>query len=189
MFLSGGRSWWAPRRYRGRDIAAWLRLTGWFERLAVDLPDGLHAGKPNPQLTGAEGGHDISPHSLAREGVVLLGRLGGIRDGTAYFGGDLAANIAWGDEQAQEFLRTADRIVDDQGLHVPVADVPDDLKGAGSRKGRTSAERRYGSSPTELDLRATGVPPSFGLRVIGRTSVGYICLSSMRTATRCIDVE
>ena len=50
VFLSGGRSWWAPRRYRGRDIAAWLRLTGWFERLAVDLPDGLHAGKPIPQL-------------------------------------------------------------------------------------------------------------------------------------------
>jgi putative flavoprotein involved in K+ transport len=130
---------------------------GWFERLAADLPDGIHTGKPNPQLTGGEGGHDISPHSLARDGVILLGQLRAIDSGTAYFASDLAANIAWGDEQAIDLLRSADRIVDDQALQVPVADVPDDLEEAGSRSGRTSAERRYGSSPTELDLRATGV--------------------------------
>ena len=188
VFLSGGRSWWAPRRYRGRDIAAWLRLVGWFERLAVDLPNGIRTGKPNPQLTGGEGGHDISPHSLARDGVTLLGRLRGISDGTAYFAGDLAANVAWGDEQAMELLRSVDRIIDDQGLHVPVADDPDDLNGAGSRSGRASAERRYGSSPTELDLRATGVSTVIWATGYRPDLSWVICPSSMRTATRSIDV-
>lgn len=156
VFLSGGRSWWAPRRYRGRDIAAWLRLLGWFERLAADLPPGVRAGKPNPQLSGADGGHDINPHSLARGAVTLLGRLRGFSDGIAYFATDLAANVAWGDEQALDLLRAIDRIVDDQGLEVPAADVPEDLAAAESRAG-ILARRPYTSALTELDLSAEGI--------------------------------
>src|SRR5215207_9760546 len=75
VFLAGGRSWWVPRRYRGRDMAAWFRLLGWFERRVNDLPPGARTGQPNPQLTGSDGGHDINGHTLAREGVQLLGRL------------------------------------------------------------------------------------------------------------------
>ena len=63
VLLSCGRSWWLPRRYRGRDIAAWLRLVGWFDRKTDDLPRGVRAGEPNPQLIGADGGHDISAHA------------------------------------------------------------------------------------------------------------------------------
>lgn len=156
VYLSGGRSWWAPRRYRGRDIAAWLRLMGWFERLAADLPGGVRTGKPNPQLTGADGGHDINPHSLVRHGVTLVGRLTGISDGTAYSAGDLAANVAWADEQALDLLRTINRLIDDQALDVPVAESPDDLQDAESRRG-TSGARPYGSESIELDLLAEGV--------------------------------
>jgi putative flavoprotein involved in K+ transport len=156
VFLSAGRSWWAPRRYRGRDISAWLRLMGWFERLAADLPRGVRAGKPNPQLTGADGGHDISPHTLARDGVVLLGRLNGISDRTAYFAADLAANIAWADEQALDLLRTIDRFADDLGPDVPPADMPADLARVKSRD-RASARFDVGRASPELHLSAEGV--------------------------------
>jgi putative flavoprotein involved in K+ transport len=130
VILSGGRSWWAPRRYRGRDIAAWLRLTGWFERTAADLPPGVRAGQPNPQLTGADGGHDISAYTLAREGVRLHGRLVDIQDGVAYFAADLAANLAWGDEQALALLERIDRLVDQEAIDAPAARRPADLVGA-----------------------------------------------------------
>lgn len=156
VFLSGGRAWWAPRRYRGRDIAVWLRLVGWFERLASDLPAGAHAGKPNPQLTGASGGHDISPHSLARDGVTLLPRLGGIVDEIAYFEGDVGEMVAWGDRQALALLRAIDRVVDEQGLDVPSADLPDDLTVA-QEAGRASLGHNHGSAPLKLELSSAGI--------------------------------
>ena len=170
VFLSGGRSWWAPRRYRGRDIAAWLRLVGWFERLAADLPQGVRAGTPNPQLTGADGGHDINPHSLARAGVRLLGRLEAIRDGTAHFADDLSATVAWGDERARRLLRSIDDLVDAQSLDAPPPDMPDDLRRS-ARTGRGSDANALQPAPNQLDLHregfstivwATGYRPDLG---------------------------
>jgi putative flavoprotein involved in K+ transport len=133
-----------------------LRLVGWFERLSADLPRGAHAGTPNPQLTGAAGGHDINPHTLARDGVTLLGRLSGISDGIAHVLADLPANVAWGDEQALAFLRSIDHIVDAQQLATPEADVPDELNMTATERRRT-AEDRFGSAPTEFNLVASGV--------------------------------
>jgi putative flavoprotein involved in K+ transport len=148
VFLAGGRSWWEPRRYRGRDIAAWMRLAGWFERSVDELPPGVRTGQSNPQLTGGDGGHDISDHTLAREGVRLLGRLQDVRDGRAVFAADLAANLAWGDEQARSWLQVIDDLIAQQGLEAPLEDWPDDLLTSGG----SSHE-----APTELDLADAGI--------------------------------
>jgi putative flavoprotein involved in K+ transport len=156
VYLSGGRSWWAPRRYRGRDMAAWLRLTGWFERKAEDLPPGVRVGQPNPQLTGAAGGHDISPHSLSRDGVRLLGRLRGLSDRRAVFADDLAANVAWADRQARDLLKTIDDVIDAQQLEAPAEDLPADLRqdrqGSGGSGSAIDAD-----APGELDLAKAGI--------------------------------
>ena len=167
VYLSGGRSWWAPRRYRGRDISAWLRLTGWFERRAEDLAPGVHAGQPNPQLTGAGGGHDINAHSLARDSVRLLGRLRAMKDGAAFFADDLATNVAWADAEARKLLESIDRVIENQGLDAPAEEVPSDLR-PGGRGSASSADQ---DRPiTELDLGkaaigtviwATGYRPDF----------------------------
>jgi putative flavoprotein involved in K+ transport len=148
VFLAGGRSWWEPRRYRGRDITAWMRLAGWFDRTVDDLPAGVRTGQPNPQLTGGDGGHDISGHTLAREGVRLLGRLQGVRDGKVVFAADLAANLTWGDEQARNWLQAIDDLIAQQGLEVPHEDWPEDLL--------TSEDHSY-EVPTELDLADAGI--------------------------------
>jgi putative flavoprotein involved in K+ transport len=155
VYLSGGRSWWAPRRYRGRDMAAWLRLTGWFERLAEDLPPGVRTGQPNPQLTGAGGGHDLNAHSLARDGVRLLGRLRAIRDGTAFFSDDLAANLASADAEARKLLESIDRLIEIDQLDAPVEDLPPDLRSSGRGLEPSTEEGRR--APLELDLRAAEV--------------------------------
>jgi putative flavoprotein involved in K+ transport len=148
VFLAGGRSWWEPRRYRGRDIAAWMRLAGWFERTVDELPPGVRTGQSNPQLTGGDGGHDISGHTLAREGTRLLGRLQDVRDGRAVFAADLEANLAWGDEQARSWLQTIDDLIAQQGLEAPHEDWPDDLL--------MSEDHSY-EVPTELDLADAGI--------------------------------
>jgi putative flavoprotein involved in K+ transport len=148
VFLAGGRSWWEPRRYRGRDIAAWMRLAGWFERTVDELPPGVRTGQSNPQLTGGDGGHDISGHTLAREGVRLLGRLQEVHDGRAVFAADLAANLAWGDEQARSWLQAIDDLIAQQGIEAPHEDWPDDLL--------TSEDHSY-EVLTELDLPDAGI--------------------------------
>ena len=155
VFLVGGRAWWAPRRYRGRDISAWWRLTGWFERTVDDLPPGRRAGQPNAALTGAEGGHDISVHTLVRDGVRPTGRLVDIRDGTAVFADDLAANVAWGDGQCRATLASVDRVIALQGISAPSPDAPDDLRHAGALPAATA--RAIISAPATIDLVREGV--------------------------------
>ena len=148
VYLSVGRSWWAPRRYRGRDMSLWLRDIGWFDRTVAGLPPGARAGLPNPQFTGSGGGRDLNVHTLAAEGVVLLGRLRGIHDGKLFLTPDLAGNLAWGDEQAAHRLHTIDEHVRERGLDAPAPDPP--------VYPRTAAELARGA-PEELNLADAGI--------------------------------
>lgn len=148
VFLAGGRSWWMPRRYRGRDTVIWFRLLGWFERSVDDLPPGVRTGQSNAQLTGSDDGHDLSAHTLARQGVQLLGRLRDIRDGRASFAPDLDANLAWGDEQTRTWLQAIDDLIEQQGMEVPAEDWPSDLRGR---------PQHAQAAPTELVLTDAGI--------------------------------
>src|SRR5215217_806329 len=148
VYLSCGRSWRAPRRYRGRDVALWLRDIGWFDRTVDGLPPGARTGLPNPQFTGSGGGRDLNVHTLAAEGVVLLGRLRRIRDGTFALAPDLAGNLAAGDEQALGMLQAIDEQIRTRGLDVPAAEQPAE---------RRSAVELAQQAPTELDLAQAGI--------------------------------
>jgi putative flavoprotein involved in K+ transport len=148
VYLSVGRSWWAPRRYRGRDLSLWLRAVGWFDRTVDSLPTGARTGLPNPQFTGSGGGRDLNVHTLTAEGVVLLGRLWRIRDGTIALAPGLAENLAAGDEQAFGTLQAIDDHIREQGLDAPAADPPDYLR---------STEELARGTPANLDLDAAGV--------------------------------
>ena len=148
VYVSVGRSWWAPRRYRGRDISLWLRDIGWFDRTVDGLPPGARAGLPNPQFTGSGGGRDLNVHTLAAEGVVLLGRLQGIQNGKLTFAPDLTQTLAWGDEQAASRLQSIDEHIRERGLDAPPADPPNYL--------RPVAELAR-ESPMALDLAEAGI--------------------------------
>jgi putative flavoprotein involved in K+ transport len=121
---------------------------GWFERTVDELPPGIRTGQSNPQLTGGDGGHDLNGHTLAREGVTLLGRLQDVRDGKAYFAAELAATLAWGDQQARIWLQAIDDLIAQQGLEAPREDWPSDLR---------MSEVRPHEAPTELALANVGI--------------------------------
>ena len=124
VYLSVTRSWGMPRRYRGQDAAYWARAVGWSQRKVADLPPGMRAGLPNPQLTGTDGGHDLTLYTLVQDGVVLLGRFRGIHSGKAVFDADLAEKLGWGDEQARAFLRWIDEHIAQHGLDAPAEEYP-----------------------------------------------------------------
>jgi putative flavoprotein involved in K+ transport len=148
VFLSVGRCWWVPRRYQEKDIAFWFRLSGYFDQTVDDLPPGSRTGKVNPQMSGGDGGHDISLHTLSAEGVVLLGRIQRVQDGTIFMAPDLLANLEWGEEQAFDLLRTFD-----EKILAEAFDAPEQSLDAYRRSSEDLARR----SPAELDLAAADV--------------------------------
>jgi len=159
VYLSVSRSWGMSRRYRGQDASFWFRAVGWFSETVDELPPGARAGLPNPQLTGAGGGHDLTIKTLAREGVVLLGRIQGVRDGKAIFAPDLAANLAWGDAQARRFLGSIDDHVREQGLDAPEESLPDCLLPLDVSALVTAAELDLADAGISAVVWATGYRP------------------------------
>ncbi|MET0283263.1 MAG: MSMEG_0569 family flavin-dependent oxidoreductase [Polyangiales bacterium] len=82
------------RRYRGRDVVAWLEDMGHYE-LGVDrhpLKEGVR-DKANHYVTGRDGGRDIDLRKFALEGMQLHGRLLEIEHGQLRFGDDLRQNL------------------------------------------------------------------------------------------------
>ena len=161
VYLSVSRSWGVPRRYRGQDIACWARLVGMFDETVESLPPGVRNRPPNPQMSGGDGGHDLTLHTLAREGVCRLGRLVGVRDGTARFAPDLAANLAWGDAEAQHLLRSIDALILRDGLDAPPEDPPACLDPAPHSARETETELNLADAEIGTVIWATGFRPDF----------------------------
>jgi len=78
------------------------------------------------QLTGVRGGHDLDYRRLAEDGVVLLGRLRGVEDGTLGFAADVRETLASWDESLKAFKGRADSHIRQAGLDVPPDDAPGD---------------------------------------------------------------
>ena len=103
VYLSTGTTGWAPRRYRGMDGIWWAVQVGLFEQTLDTLPPG-RAKYIGPQVTGVDGGHDLNLHTVARDGVILLGRLQDIDADKVRFAPDLPENIAKSDTFVTEDL-------------------------------------------------------------------------------------
>jgi putative flavoprotein involved in K+ transport len=114
-----------PRRYRGRDIAEWMVELGVTDTPVESLDDPSQRYATQPLMTGAEGGHTMTLHGLARRGVTLLGRLRDTDGTTLRFDDDLAANSAKGLAAMAEVCAAVDRFITAAAIDAPEAE-PDD---------------------------------------------------------------
>ena len=89
-----GRFNWS---YRGRETFQWLDDLGYWTQHRVDVADPAMFRWAQP-LVGP-GGRTLSLPTLAGLGVLLLGRLTGVVDGTAVFDGSGAENVEFGDQR------------------------------------------------------------------------------------------
>jgi putative flavoprotein involved in K+ transport len=97
-----------PRAYRGRDILWWMDAAGLLDERYDQVPDLIRARSlPSMQLVGAPG-RTVDLNSLRRLGVRLVGKLAGIRDGTALFSGALPNVCALADLKLGRLLDTID---------------------------------------------------------------------------------
>lgn len=137
-----------PRTYRGLDILARMDCSGLLDERWDTVDDLVRARHvPSMQLIGAPRTLDLN--ALSRIGVRLVGRLAGVRDGTAQFAGSLANVCALADLKLGRLL---DRI--DAGIGT----------GPGERFAPTAVPAPVLSAPLEgfgAVVWATGFRPDF----------------------------
>jgi putative flavoprotein involved in K+ transport len=104
VFLSVSPHERTPRRYLGRDSIWW--------HIAIGDADAVGQQKSTRSrsrlMSGVGGGRDVDLRQLARDGVVLLGRVVASRDGAISLAPDLAANLASADASLAALIRRFD---------------------------------------------------------------------------------
>jgi putative flavoprotein involved in K+ transport len=145
VYLCVGSAGRVPRRHRGRDITWWLHQMGWFDQTVASLPSPRARFAANPHVTGKNGGHTLNLHQFARDGVVLLGRLRGAREGKILLAADLYDSLAGVDKFEADLLQRIDTMIRASGMDAPPEHLPV------LRDGYQVPEIR------ELDLRAAGI--------------------------------
>jgi putative flavoprotein involved in K+ transport len=124
VYLAVGACPWFPRRYRGRDMVAWLLDVGRMDQTVDTLESPAALDACNPALSGTEGGHDCNPVTLAARGVALAGRLEGFRGGRAQLAGDLRENLAKGFGFEAQLRQSLDDYIRAAGLDAPEEPAP-----------------------------------------------------------------
>lgn len=125
VYLGVSRCARVPRRYRGRDVTAWMAFKAQRAieqgnpRTVRDLESPRDRFTCNPHLSGKNGGHDINLRQLAQNGVTLLGRPSGVRDATLLLDDDLITNLDRADAAAAQARRTIDEFIAACGFEAP----------------------------------------------------------------------
>ncbi len=149
-----------PRVYRGKDIRYWFETTGLADERYDEVDDIVRARSvPSPQLVGTPERLMLDLNALTDQGVRMVGRLAGIRDGKAQLSGSLHNKCNRSDLKMDRLLLSIDEWVTENGLDAEY-DPP-------HRYERTRVEK---SPPLGLDLAggeiktvlwATGYRPDY----------------------------
>jgi putative flavoprotein involved in K+ transport len=112
-----------PRRYRGRDIYAWMETAGVLDDPALEGGN-LDAARRQPslQLVGRPDNRDLNLGVLVRLGVRLVGRLTAIDGGIAKFADDLDRTTKASHVRMLRILDRIDGCIGDRGLEALIAD-------------------------------------------------------------------
>jgi len=114
--LSLGEHVRLPRSYRGQDIFWWMDKAGILDQRYDEIDD-LVRGRnlPSPQLIGTPERSSINLNTLRDSGVSLVGRLGAIANGTAFFSGGLRNTCQLADLKLNRLLNTFDEWAGETG--------------------------------------------------------------------------
>lgn len=144
--LAVGRHVRLPRRYRGRDILAWLDATGILDERAEQMRDLDRARRqPSFQLIGSPEHRTLDLGVLAAAGVRVVGGAADAAGRRVRFRDDLAATTFTADDKLARLLSRIERFVERAGLTAEVA-PPEPVPAI-----------RLPRAATELDLRVEGI--------------------------------
>jgi putative flavoprotein involved in K+ transport len=124
VYLAVSSTGRAPRRYRGKDVFAWLEMIRFLDRTPDKLPSPKGKFAPNPYVSGKDGGHSLNLHQFARDGVRLLGRVQGASDGKIRLAPDLHESLTKADQFEAMLTRMIDDCITPNGLDSPAEQLP-----------------------------------------------------------------
>ena len=108
------------RRYRGRDVVAWLHDLGHYDMPVEQHRDGEAARVgTNHYVTGRDGGRDIDLRTFAAQGMELYGTLTGLTDGVLAFEPNLTAHLDRADAVDDGAKDVIDRHIAAAGIDAP----------------------------------------------------------------------
>ena len=150
VYLATSRVARMRRRYRGRDIFAWLLDIGFFDQTVAMLPDPALEFAPLPMISGLGPlGHTVSLPWLAERGATLLGHVDGVHGGRMLFRDDLGANIGWADARSADINRAIEAVIASRSMSAAPPE-PDPVDEPHPNPARVHA-------PTALDLADAGI--------------------------------
>ncbi len=108
------------RRYRGRDVVAWLEDIGYYRTTADQRStDDGEAARANHYVTGRDGGRDIDLRAFARDGMQLYGLLEDYVEGELRFRADLRAGLDYADQVSEGIKDSIDKYIAENGVVAP----------------------------------------------------------------------
>lgn len=123
VWLSVGGATRVPRRYRGRDLFAWVLDIGLLEGPMSEHPQGPEARyAANPQASGRDGGKDINLREFGRDGIHLVGRFVDASGTEMRFAPDLIERLDAADEACNQMIQGLEQYIANTGMDLP----PDD---------------------------------------------------------------
>lgn len=112
VYLSTSMVARVPRWYRGRDIMEWLIDMKFFEIKAEEIPDPAMLNMKPPQITGVGGNkYTISLQSLAKKGVVIVGKTDTAEENNIFFQANAAMHVRFGDEFSKKVKEMIDGFI------------------------------------------------------------------------------
>jgi putative flavoprotein involved in K+ transport len=149
-----------PRRYRGKDIQWWMLATGVLDERYDEVDDLVRARHvPSPQLIGTPEHRSLDLNALSAQGVRLVGRLAGVRDGRAQFSGSLRNVCDLADLKMNRLLDLVDEWIAAEA-HGAVTEPPQRYEPT-----RTPAHNCLGLDLTNGEINtvvwATGLRPEY----------------------------
>jgi putative flavoprotein involved in K+ transport len=187
VILSVGEHVRLPRTYRGMDIHWWMNAIGQLDERYDDVDDLARARRLSSlQLIGTPERRDLDLNSVAANGVSLVGRVAGLRDGSLLCSGSLANVCKLADLKQLRLLDRLDEYAAEHGLAAELGEPhrPDptalpaprldvDLEGIGAIVWATGFRPRYPwLDPSLLDSKGQlthdgGVVNVPGMYVLG----------------------
>jgi putative flavoprotein involved in K+ transport len=150
VYLCTSRVGRAPRRHRGRDLLEWWVDMKLLDVTLVGLEDKSISRAPQPQISGlGRHGHTVSLQHLARQGVVVLGRLMDVDEDTLVLSDEAAAHVRFADAFSQRLKNEIDAYLANAGIERPP--LEDDPADAPDHQAECASPIR------RLDLREAGV--------------------------------
>lgn len=125
VYLSlGGGSGRALRHYRGREILRWLDEVGFLTQTYDLVPEPKNKLSGNPLVISKDGGHSLNVHQYAHDGMILLGHITGVQNGSATFAPDYKASLAIMDRVEKQIMQIVDGYIAKNGIQAPLETLP-----------------------------------------------------------------